>query len=157
MNKKIDAITTTIENILKLDCVNEERLYGGFEDFSIFVPIQSLEHYCSNFKSMEHLKVKEYVADYCNDGRSRDLNILTYKGVPFAIYQYMGKGYIENEMVFNQEIYDTFLQDMIKDYLSEMDSCKAVPLDTKYTVRNYNLAHFEIEDNKIYARTDYKY
>lgn len=152
---KVENFETTIRNLLMFEHTREDKFYADFSQFTIFEPLAALDTFGMSFKTTDDLTQREYVQDLCNDGRSRDVAILFYKEKPFVIFQYRGKGNYENEAIFDKEVYKSFINDYITEYL-EQQEIKVVKTDSKYIVENYNMAYFQIENNKIMAKTDYK-
>jgi hypothetical protein len=149
-NEKMARIQTTINEILKLQHVREDKMYTSFCEFTIFSPIDGMDTYGMELEVMNDLTERVYVQDYCNDGRSRDLNVILYKGRPFAIYQWLGKGYVDNEAIFDKEVYSEFIRDFIHEYLAKKE-VHIVDKDSAYIVKNYDLAYFEIKNNQLIA------
>lgn len=152
---KVENFETTIKELMKFEHKRVDKFYADFSEFTIFEPLAGLYTFGMSFKTTDDLIQREYVQDLCNDGRLRDVAILFYKEKPFVIFQYRGKGNYENEAIFDKETYKSFINDYITEYLNQQE-IKVVEPDSKYTVQNYNMAYFEIENNKIVAKTDYR-
>lgn len=141
----------TIQQILELEHKNEERLYIPFYDFSIFSPLSELDTDDMEIEVEKQLTERSYVWDNCNDGGARDVIVMLYQNKPFAIYQYIGKGYVSNEKIFDAEVFQQFLRDYVAEYLSKK-VISEVGKEQSYTIRNYNLAEFVVEDNKLISK-----
>lgn len=149
---KLEKIEMTIEEILKLDYISEDDVYG-VNELNMFNMLHSIYSYNSDFEIQNLFKERDYVKDYSNDGRSRQVKILLYKDRPFAIYQYIGRGNVENEQVFDVNVYKELIKDYIAEYVAKELSkeIKIADINSPYTMRNSNMAHFEIKENKIYS------
>ncbi|MBP1309048.1 hypothetical protein JOD82_002068 [Paenibacillus sp. 1182] len=150
---KSEKMETTIQEILNLKYMREDKVYN-LDDLCMFNMLRDLHSYDS--ETQQSLTERSYVRDHCNDSRSRDLNVLLYRDRPFAIYQYMGRGNVENEVVFNKDVYEEFIRDSISEYLSKRlyADTDVVDVNSPYVIQNYNMAYFEIIDHVLCANTD---
>jgi len=144
-----------IEDILKLEHSAEHPVYG-LEQYALFEPLSGLDTYGMEMQTSEGLMERNYVFDTCNDGRSRAVKIIFYQNQPFAIYQYIGKGYVENEVIFDKSVYEGLIKDCITEYLKklEVEEMKTGTLTTAYHMENYDFGYFELENNKLISKTD---
>lgn len=141
----------TIQQILDLEHKREERLYIPFYDFTIFSPLSELDTHDIEIEVEKQLTERSYVWDTCNDGGARDVIVMLYQNKPFAIYQYIGKGYVANEKVFDAEVFQQFLRDYLAEYLAKKVIVEAEK-EQLYTIGNYNLAEFVLEENKLISK-----
>lgn len=153
---RYEKIETTIETILALDYHSEGRVYG-LDEFTIFQPLSNLDTWGMDIETEKKIIERDYVEDNCNDCRSRALRVILYNDTPFAIYQYMGRGNVENEIIFNKEVYEQLLKDYISEYLQKLNTPMVASVTDTYVIKNYNMAYFEVEDNKIIADSEYGY
>jgi len=146
-----------IQDILKLEH-SEEHLVYGLEQYTMFQILSNLDTWGMEMKTSEKLKERNYVFDTCNDGRSRAVKIIFYQNQPFAIYQYIGKGRVENELIFDKSVYEGLIQDYIAEYLKklEVEEMKTGSLDTMYDIENYDFGYFEVENNKLLSKMEEK-
>lgn len=144
-------IETTIRRILALEDFSEDKVYG-LEEFEIFKPISNLETWGMEIETENNIREKSYVLDQCNDGRSRDLKVISYNDIPFAIYQYIGKGNVENEVIFNKKVYKKLVLDYFSEYISKTTTKNFGDVEDTYIVKNYNMACFEFVDNSLIAK-----
>lgn len=146
-----------IQEILKLEHSAEHPVYG-LEQYALFEPLSGLDTYGMEMKTSEELKERNYVFDMCNDGRSRAVKIIFYQNQPFAIYQYIGKGRVENELIFDKSVYEGLIQDYIAEYLKklEVEEMKTGSLDTMYDIENYDFGYFEVENDKLISKMEEK-
>lgn len=151
---RFEAIETTIERILELNYFNEDKVYG-LEEFNIFQPISNLDTWGMDIETEDKIRERNYVLDQCNDGRSRALKVILYNDIPFALYQYIGKGNIENEVIFNKEVYGLLLNDYISEYIQKIGQNNVANITDEYIIENYNMAYFELVDNSLIAKSDY--
>lgn len=100
-----------------------------------------------NINDYEDTKLRVYMYDECYDQRSREINVLEYKGIPFYLYQYVGKGYVENETVINAEVMKEFMFTHIQKALNSM----LFNEEDGFNLETYSAKLF-IEDNKIITR-----
>jgi hypothetical protein len=142
-----------IEDILKLEHSDEHKVYG-VEQYTIFEPLSNLETWGLEMETEEKIRERNYVFDTCNDGRSRAVKIVFYKEKPFAIYQYIGKGRVENEVIFDTIVYESLIKDYVSEYFQkrEIDKMTMGTLDTMYHMENYDLGYFELENNKLVSK-----
>jgi len=143
-----NTLELTIQEFLEMKHHSEERVYG-YTELEMFSSISNIDTWGMEIKTLNDLKERKLVVDTYNDGRARQIYIVAYKGTPFAIYQYMGKGYIENEIVFNKNVLSEFLIDYIKEYISYENSYSNKSVSDTYIARNYNGAKFKVENNSI--------
>jgi hypothetical protein len=146
-----------IEDILKLEHSAEHPVYG-LEQYTMFEPLSSLDVWGMEMETGEKITERNYVFDICNDGRSRAVKIVFYEEKPFAIYQYIGKGRIENEVIFDQDVYEGLIKDYIAEYLQKLNTDKMTTgtLETTYHMKNYDLGYFELENNKLVSKMEEK-
>jgi len=146
-----------IQDILKLEHSAEHPVYG-LEQYTMFQILSNLDTWGMEMKTSEKLKERNYVFDTCNDGRSRAVKIIFYQNQPFAIYQYIGKGRVENELIFDKSVYEGLIQDYIAEYLKklEVEEMKTGSLDTMYDIENYDFGYFEVENNKLLSKMEEK-
>lgn len=138
----------TIEDILNLNVVSEERCYN-LNEIEMFQSISNLDTWGLNLETEDKLTEKDVIRDLTNDGRSRQLSILLYDNQPFALYQYMGRGNVENEVIFNKEVYLDFLKAYMTEYVEKKSSMTVADLQQEYTASNYDFGVFIMEDNTI--------
>lgn len=146
-----------IQDILNLEHSDEHPVYG-IEQYTLFEPLSGLDTYGLEMKTREELKERNYVFDTCNDGRSRAVKIIFYKEKPFAIYQYIGRGRVENEVIFDKSVYEELIQDYIAEYLKkiEVEEIKTGTLTTNYHMENYDFGYFEVKNNKLFSKMEEK-
>ncbi|MDK2600484.1 hypothetical protein QO179_23590 [Bacillus stercoris] len=150
-NKMLESVKMPIRDILKLKYDGgDERVI--IEELSMFHCIYNLDTYGMDIKTEELLTERDYVVDTCNDQRSRDLKVIFYKGRPFAIYQYIGKGYTQNEVIFDKTIYGQFLADYFAEYSKVFAFKHGQTIDDIYTISNYNMGYFEFEDGYLVSK-----
>lgn len=142
------AFHVTIEDILKLTEFNEDICYN-ISEIEMFQPLASLDTWGLEIKTAEKLTEKDMIKDLTNDGRSRQLSILLYESIPFALYQYIGKGNVNNEVIFNKDVYLKFLKDYMNEYIEKKSDIKVVDLNSEYKAENYDFGVFIIEDKCI--------
>lgn len=155
------TLTMTIEEILSLEHSEEYQFYN-IDELDILYPLSVLDTSDISMDIDEHITEREYVTDLCNDQRSRDLRVILYQGIPFAIYQYIGRGHITNEVIFNKEMYFKLLKEYLAEYTIKTSSESAITSGNKflsiqdsYEIKNYNGARFNINDNSILAKRRY--
>lgn len=145
---KEETMELSIDQILSLKSYSEDKVYG-LDEFEMFQPLSGFDTWNMSLNVEDQLMERELVLDKCFDGRSRSLLVILYKEVPFALYQYMGKGYVKNEVIFDKVIYEDFIRDYINEYLQSLDSIEVSNTNEKYIIQKYNAAHFEIIENGI--------
>lgn len=153
---KGEAFKAKIVDLLTFES-KESDFYYELGDFWMFRRISSINPEGLDIAAEKELKVRSYVDDYAHDGRSRDLQVLTYKGRPFAIFQYRGRGSVEEEEVFNKEVYEKFNRDYFNEYLSKVDFGDDITdIESEYVVTNYNMSYYEVQGNQICSYADDK-
>lgn len=150
---KMEIMGTTIEEILKLDYQNEDKFYTPFSELEMFYALEMISDNTETRVTWDKLTEREYVNDLNNDERARQLTVILYEGVPFAIYQYTGRGDYTNNKIFNIETYKKFVKDYMDEYLDGVAKDRSVAgVTDDYHVHNYNGGYFEIVNNKIESR-----
>lgn len=151
---KESTLNLPIVEILKLKPTDETDFYFPFYDFPTLEALSGLDNEFQPSQTKEKMKIREYVKDLTHDGRSRTLSIITYENKPFAVFQYLGKGDIENFHIFDENTYEKLLGDFVTEhvkYLSKKD--ESVTLDANITIKNYNDGYFSIENNQIISKS----
>lgn len=151
---KGEAFKAKIVDLLTFD-YRENNFYYELGDFWLFRRISNINPEGFDIAVEKELKVRSYVEDCGHDGRSRDMQVLAYEGKPFAIFQYRGRGNVEEEEIFNKEVYEKFHRDYFAEYLAKVDFGEDITdIQEEYLVTNYNMSYFEVKGNKIYSYED---
>ena len=138
-------VVLTIEEILKLTPYSEDSLYVDFMDLDGFEMLSQLGSGTAP-ETFKDLVDKQYVKDFCNDCRCRELHVLYYKERPFYIYQYIGRGRHENMAILDEKVHSEFIIDCITEHFKEPSDIKQMTPQETYTVYNYNSGFFSIEN-----------
>jgi hypothetical protein len=140
----------TINKILKLTPEREDFCYG-YDELPFFQPIIEIINTVQGTETEKQIIQKDYVKDFTNDCRSRQLSVLFYKNKPFALYQYIGKGYVENDVVFDREVYKEMVMDLMTEYFGIREIAE-ISRDQIVNIRNYDMGEFYIEENTLCSK-----
>lgn len=138
----------TIEDILNLESFSEDRCYS-IDEIEMFNSISNLDTWGMDMETEAKLTERDIIKDLTNDCRSRQLSVLIYEDIPFGLYQYIGKGNVENEVIFNKEVYLKLLKDYMNEFIEKKNNIEVVDMQYEYTARNYDFGVFYIEENAI--------
>jgi hypothetical protein len=144
-----------LQDILKLESSNSHSS-SNYIDLEVFineyeniVDWETWHSLSDEFKS--RLKQEDKMHDYCNDGRSRWVIVLSLDGIPFFLYQYIGKGYCENLKVLNKDKLFEFFTECITSKLKDINICESKE-DEEITIEIYGADVCYLEDNKLITR-----
>lgn len=123
---------------------------GVFEDQGIdFINSGTWNYLSDDLK--KRITCENKMADYCNDGRSRSVVIMSIDGVPFFFYQYVGKGYYENKLVLSKTHLFEFVAECMKCYVGELEF-QEVNEDHEINIVAYGAKSCNIEDGTLTTR-----
>ena len=137
----------TIEEILKLTPINEGKSYIMSGEIGFLSPLDTIHNELPT-TFFDKFTFKSYVDDQNNDGRSRSLEVLFYNEQPFAMYQYMGRGYYENEAIIDKEVYKKFISEAMIAAIENMNVIIKQKSET-FEIKNYDKGMFIMKENKI--------
>lgn len=133
---------------------DETEFYFPFHDFPTLEALSGLDNKFQPSQTKEKMKIIEYVKDLTHDGRTRTLSIITYENNPFAVFQYIGKGNVENFHIFDQTTYEKLLGDFVTEHVKHLSKeDESITLDASITIKNYDDGYFSIENNQIVSKS----
>lgn len=151
--KQVTSIT--INELIKMeprshDIASEE---GSYISFGVLSEVfETAPEYADNSNLSEEMEQrvehKDFMLDWCNDGRSRTLEVIFVDKKPVIIWQYIGKGYIENVKVIDKDLLEELRLDIMR---NEEETAEYIGLDEEYEVMNYNTATTALLDNQLVA------
>lgn len=153
-NLKESTLNLPIAKILKLQPTDKTEFYFPFHDFPTLEALSGLDNKFQPSQTKEKMKMIEYVKDFTHDGRTRTLSIITYENNPFAVFQYIGKGNVENFHIFDQTTYEKLLGDFVTEHVKHLSKeDESITLDARITIKNYDDGYFSIENNQIVSKS----
>lgn len=146
----------SIENILTLTPSEDNTT-----SWSDWIDLESINSICSDINSntwselpeefRKRIKQEDKMFDYCNDGRSRSVNIIYLDNIPFYLYQYIGKGYYDNYHVLDKNKFKEFIVECLLSKLLNIGIDES-PLSTEVDINSYGSHKCFIEDNKLISK-----